>query len=77
MNGAIDLDHKVLAAVERVVGMPVPVSEAARRPGDPPELVADASRFREAFGWEPSHSTLGTIIDTAWRWLADWKRIER
>ena len=35
-------NREVLAAVERVVGRPVPVKNSPRRPGDPPELVADA-----------------------------------
>ncbi len=63
-------NREVLDAVERVVGLPVPILPADRRPGDPPELVADASRFREAFGWEPKHSDLDTILETAWQWLS-------
>ena len=35
--------REVIAAVERVVGRPVPRREAPRRAGDPPELVADAA----------------------------------
>ena len=62
-----------MAAVARAVGRPVPVQEAGRRPGDPPELVADASEFRREFGWEPRHSDLDTIVSTAWKWLQSWK----
>jgi UDP-glucose-4-epimerase GalE len=65
--------REVLAAVERVAGRRVPTREAARRPGDPPELVADASRFRSEFGWTPQHSDLRTIVTTAWAWLRRWK----
>jgi UDP-glucose 4-epimerase len=65
--------REVLASVERVVGLRVPVVEAARRPGDPPELVADASRFRRDLGWEPRLSDLDTIVETAWRWLCTWR----
>jgi len=66
-------NREVLAAVARAVGRPVPVREADRRPGDPPELVADASRFRREFGWEPRLSDLDTIVSTAWEWLQRWK----
>ena len=66
-------NREVMAAVERAVGQPVPVREADRRPGDPPELVADASAFRREFGWEPRHSDLDTIVSTAWAWLQSWK----
>jgi UDP-glucose 4-epimerase len=62
-------NREIIAAVERVVGRPVPVREAPRRPGDPPELIADASLFRRELGWEPHHSDLDTIVRTAWRWL--------
>ena len=39
----------MLEGIGRVIGMAVPVEEAPRRPGDPPILVADATRFRETF----------------------------
>jgi len=67
--------REVLAAVERVTGRRVPVQEAARRPGDPPVLVADATRFRSAFGWAPRHSDLDTIVATAWAWLRAWRGV--
>ena len=65
--------REVLAAVERVAGRSVPVREAPRRPGDPPSLVADSTRFRSEMGWEPRHSDLRTIVATAWDWLRRWK----
>jgi UDP-arabinose 4-epimerase len=60
----------VIDCIERVTGRRVPVREAPRRAGDPPELVARVSRARELLGWEPKASALETIIDTAWRWHA-------
>jgi len=66
-------NREVLRAVERVLGRPVPVRECPRRPGDPPELVADATRFRRELGWEPRHSDLDTVVETAWAWLRKWK----
>jgi UDP-glucose-4-epimerase GalE len=68
-------NREVLAAVERVTGMRVPVRETGRRPGDPPELVADASRFRSELDWEPRHSDLDTVVRTAWAWLRRWKKL--
>jgi UDP-glucose-4-epimerase GalE len=66
-------NRQVIAAVERVVGRAVPVREAPRRPGDPPELVADARLFREEHGWQPRHSDIDSIVETAWAWLRHWK----
>ncbi len=60
--------REVIAAVERIGGRPVPQREAARRPGDPPELVADPALARSRLGWQPRHSDLDTIIATALAW---------
>ncbi len=68
-------NREVLDCIGAVVGMPVPVQEAQRRPGDPAELVADASRFRRDFGWQTRYSDLETIVRTAWAWLSSWRGI--
>ncbi len=68
-------NREVLAAVERVVGRPVPIREAPRRAGDPAELVADPAAFRQELGWRPQHSDLDTIVSTAWEWLRAWRSL--
>jgi len=60
--------RQVIAAVERIAGRPVPSHEAPRRPGDPPELVADPALARARLQWQPRHSDLDTIIRTALAW---------
>jgi UDP-glucose-4-epimerase GalE len=65
--------REVLAAAERATGRRVPVEAAARRPGDPAELVADARRFRAAYGWAPRHSELDHVVASAWAWLRAWR----
>lgn len=57
---------EVLRAVEAVTGKPVPHRIGARRPGDPPALVADPSRLKAAFGWTPRYTDIREIIATAW-----------
>jgi UDP-arabinose 4-epimerase len=57
--------REVIAAAESVVGRPIPVRESARRPGDPPALVADPSRSRAILGLTPTYSDLDTILRTA------------
>ena len=63
--------REVLAMVEEVSGRSVPVRMGPRRPGDPPQLVARAQRAREVLGWQPQHSSLRTIVETAWRWRTE------
>ena len=59
----------VVAAVERVTGARVPLVERPRREGDPPALVADATRAQRVLGWHPQRSQLDEIVGTAWEWL--------
>ena len=62
--------REVIAAVERTSGCHVPVRNAERRAGDPPCLVADGRKAKELLRWEPRHSSLDEIIETAWQWHA-------
>jgi UDP-arabinose 4-epimerase len=59
--------RNVVAAVERVTGAKVPLLLAARRRGDPPVLVADASLARRVIGFAPRLSDLDTLVATAWQ----------
>jgi UDP-glucose-4-epimerase GalE len=58
---------EVLSAVEEVTGIILPKQMCTRRPGDPPVLVADASRAQQLLKWSPSRS-LRDIVSSAWRW---------
>jgi len=60
---------EVLRAVEEVTGKRVPHKVAPRREGDPPELVADATRLRKTLGWEPKHSEIHEIVRDAWAYF--------
>ena len=60
----------VIAAVERVTGLPVIRQSAPRRVGDPAVLYACAERIREDLGWRPQRADLETIVADAWRWHA-------
>lgn len=59
---------QVLAAVERVTGLAVPVTVGPRRPGDPARLIASSALAREQLGWQPKLPDLDSIIRTAWQW---------
>lgn len=62
--------REVLDAVEKVNGAPLNIIEKERRPGDPPELVADASRIRTVLNWAPRLDDLELIVRTS----LDWER---
>jgi UDP-arabinose 4-epimerase len=60
--------RQVVEAAESATGRRLQAGLEDRRPGDPPELVADASLVRSELGWSPQVSDLPTILDTAWKW---------
>jgi UDP-glucose 4-epimerase len=60
--------REVIDACRRITGHPIPAVIAPRRPGDPPELVADARLANTLLGWKPEYTTIESIVETAWRW---------
>jgi len=54
--------------VARVHGAPIATIEHARRPGDPPALIADARKIRDVLGWQPRCDDLDFIVSTALAW---------
>lgn len=71
LNLGTGLGHSVRQVIDscrRISGRPIPVIEGERRPGDPPELVADASRAQAQLGWRPRYVEIDDIVSTAWRW---------
>jgi UDP-arabinose 4-epimerase len=59
---------EVVEAARRITGRDIPAVVAARRPGDPPELVARPGRAQQVLGWRPVRSDLEMIISSAWAW---------
>ena len=62
--------REVIAAIERVTGLEMPVGVGPRRVGDPTRLVASADRARERLGWQPQHS-LDEMVADAWEFTRD------
>jgi UDP-glucose 4-epimerase len=60
----------VLAAIQRVTGRTVTVTEGPPRPGDPPALTTNIQRITRYCGWTPKILDLDVIIATAWAWEA-------
>jgi UDP-glucose 4-epimerase len=65
---------EVVKAVENVAGTALNPSIGPRRPGDPPELVADASAAHEVLQWKPSRSGLEDMVREAWQWMSQHPR---
>ena len=54
-------------AARTVTARDIPVREDARRPGDPPRLVAANAKVRAGLGWTPERS-LEDMVRDAWEW---------
>jgi UDP-glucose-4-epimerase GalE len=60
--------REVITTVEEVTGNRVPLRLVARRPGDPPALVADPLLAESLLHWKAKRSFRETI-STAWKWM--------
>ncbi|MBD0681005.1 UDP-glucose 4-epimerase GalE [Pseudomonas sp. V98_8] len=60
--------QQVIDTARRVTGRDIYISEASRRAGDPPRLVADASRANTLLAWRPQYARLEQIVAHAWEW---------
>jgi len=63
--------REVIAAAEAVTGREIAATEAPRRPGDPPQLVAASARIRAELGWEPQKPGLEEMVADAWAFARD------
>jgi UDP-glucose 4-epimerase len=72
--------RELVAAVREITGSDFVVQVGARRVGDPPALVADASHARHQLGWRPRYPDLSTQVMGAWAWRQGdrqtWKRMQ-
>jgi UDP-arabinose 4-epimerase len=61
--------NEVIVRSRAITGRPIVADAEARRPGDPPVLIADASLASTTLGWRPQCSDIDNIIHTTWDWM--------
>lgn len=59
---------EVVEMARQVTGRWISTESAPRRAGDPPVLIASPDKIMRDLGWNPHHSELDRIIESAWRW---------
>ena len=62
---------EVIQTAEKVMNKKTKIQFLPRRPGDPPTLIADSALAKKELAWNPQHSSLETIIETAYKWHLD------
>jgi UDP-glucose 4-epimerase len=58
--------NEVVETVRKVTGAPLDVIIGKRRPGDPPELLADSTLAEKALGWKRQFPDLEAMVKDAW-----------
>lgn len=66
--------REVMDAMQRVHGAPIEIRYEGRRAGDPPTLIADASRIHSVLGWTPQHDDLENMLRHALAWEHELER---
>ncbi len=69
-TGQGNSNREIIESVQRVTGKKIPVKEAPRRAGDPPELFAAPTKIKNELGWSAKFTNLDEIVKTAWTWFA-------
>ncbi len=59
-------NRQILDMVKKISGKDFPIEEKPRRKGDPSIIYADNAKAKNVLGWQPLHSDLSTIVQTAW-----------
>jgi len=57
---------EVVDATQAITRIPLTIQLEKRRPGDPPVLLADASKARDELGWIPRYPDLESMVSHAW-----------
>jgi len=60
--------REVIDCCRKVTGRKIDVAEKARRPGDPPRLIASSKKIKKELGWNPQFQSLEAIVESAWAW---------
>ena len=60
---------EIIAGTEKVTGRRIRRELQPRRAGDPAVLLAGSNRLRTELGWQPMHSDIEQIIESAWKWM--------
>jgi UDP-glucose 4-epimerase len=59
---------EVIEAARQVTGKTIKSVIAPRRAGDPSKLISDSTKAKTLLGWNPQHTEIRTIIESAWHW---------
>ncbi|WP_284139080.1 UDP-glucose 4-epimerase GalE [Virgibacillus sp. LDC-1] len=59
---------EIVDAARKVTGEEIPALIGQRRAGDPSKLIASSAKAKKILGWQPTRTSITTIIQDAWNW---------
>lgn len=59
---------EMIDTARTVTGSEIPSKAGTRRSGDPGILIASSDKARKVLGWNPSRTSIETIMQDAWNW---------
>ncbi|MGX6978797.1 UDP-glucose 4-epimerase GalE [Vagococcus elongatus] len=59
---------EMIDVARQVTEKEIPEKIGERRAGDPAVLVASSEKAQKVLGWQPQHTNVKTIMETAWKW---------
>ena len=60
--------REIVETAKKVTGINFKVVEEARRAGDPSVLIASNAKAKRILGWDPKHTNIENIIQSAFNW---------
>ncbi|NLC03500.1 MAG: UDP-glucose 4-epimerase, partial [Tissierellia bacterium] len=65
---------EIIDASEKVTEQNIKKEIGPRRAGDPPILVASSDKIKKVLGWEPKHTDIKDIIQSAWNFHKNYNK---
>lgn len=69
-SGKTHTNLEVIRKLEAITATKIPIRYAQPRPGEVGVLLTNTQKAQKILGWEPKHSDLRTILETATTWYA-------
>ncbi len=60
--------NEIIENAKHITNKEIDVKIKARRPGDPPALIADSSKIKKILNWKSKYSNINQILSSAWEW---------
>ncbi|WP_217588240.1 UDP-glucose 4-epimerase GalE [Lentibacillus saliphilus] len=59
---------QMVDAARKITGEAIPEQIGERRAGDPAKLIASSDKAKRILGWNPTRTSIETIMQDAWEW---------